>query len=213
MAQKLTAYMKQIEGIYKEAAPEYIKIAKKDAQAKQDIEKVRASREYTHEGKQNRIAALEAYRKELRAEMDKLASAADAQALKVRSTVEQNFYDKFYATPAALDMQALELLKSGILNDTELLNLAGSFKGNATMQRICGSYMEKSNNENVQRMGRAMAYAPQDTHMRCVDSLITAGRACVGIGTQTGADGAETFLNRFDSMTGDAYAAAPDVEG
>jgi len=210
---KLTDYMKKIEGIYKNAAPEFIKIVKKDEQAQRDIEKVRASRDYTHEGKQNRIAALEAYRKELRAEMEKLAGAADEQALKVRADVESRFYSKFYATPAALDMQAIELLKSGILNDTELLNLAGSFKGNATMQRICGTYMEQSSNRDVQTMGRAMRYAPQDTHMRCVDSVITAGRACVGIGTQTGAHGAETFLNRLDSMTQDAYATAPDVEG
>lgn len=213
MAQKLTDYMRKIEGIYKAAAPEFIKIVKKDEQAKRDIENVRASREYTHEGKQNRIAALEAYRKELRGEMDKLAGAADAQALEVRKTVESRFYDKFYATPAALDMQAMELLKSGILNDKELVNLAGSFKGNATMQRICGTYMEKSQNPDTARMGRAMRYAPQDTHMQCIDSVITAGRACVGIGTQSGPTGAESFLNRFDSMTQDAYAAAPDVEG
>lgn len=210
---KLTDYMKKIEGIYKEAAPEFIKIVKKDEQAKRDIESVQASREYTPEGKQRRIQALKDYRAELKAEMDKLAGAADAQALEVRRTVESRFYDKFYATPAALDMQAIELLKSGILNDKELVTLAGSFKGNATMQRICGTYMEKSSNEETARMGRAMRYAPQDTHMRCVDSVITAGRACVGIGTQTGASGAETFLNRYDSMIGDAYAAAPDVEG
>ena len=210
---KLKDYMKKIEGIYKDAAPEYIKVMQKYRQAKEDIVKTRSSTELTHEGKTKRIQALEAYRNELKAEMDKIANEADAQALKVRKTVDDNFYSTFYATPAALDMQAMELLKSGILNDKELVNLAASFKGNATMQRICGSYMEKSTNEDTARMGRAMKYAPQDTHMRCVDSIISAGRACVGIGTQSGPEGAETFLNKFDSITAETYANTPDVEG
>lgn len=210
---KLTDYMKQIENCYKDAAPEFIKVVQKYKQAEEDIVKTKGSRDYTPEGKQKRIKALEDYKAELKAEMNKMATEADNKALKIRQTVESNFYSKFYATPAALDMQAIELLKSGILNDKELMNLAGSFKGNATMQRICGTYMEQSSNREVQTMGRAMRYAPQDTHMRCVDSVISAGRACVGIGTQMGAQGAETFLNQFDRITADAYANAPDVEG
>lgn len=210
---KLKDYMKKVEQIYKDAAPEFIKLAQKDRQAQEDIQKARSSTELTPEGKTKRIQSIEAYRKELKAEMDKLAAAADSEALKVRQDVESRFYSHFYATPDALDMQTIELLKSGILNDKELMTLAGNFKGNATMQRICAKYMEKSSSEQVQKMGRAMQYMPQDTHMQCLDSVISAGRACVGIGTQTGAQGAETFLNQFDRITADAYAAAPDVDG
>lgn len=210
---KLKDYMKKVEQIYKDAAPEYIKLAKQYDQMQRDIADVPKSRELTHEGKQKRIQALEADKARLKAKMDKMAAEVDAEALKVRQSVEKNFYSQFYALPSALDMQALELLKSGILNDTELLNLAGSFKGNATMQRICAKYMEQSSNPDVQRMGRAMQYTPQDTHMQCIDSVIVAGRACVGIGTQSGPSGAENFLNQFDRLTQDAYANAPDVEG
>lgn len=213
MAQKLTAYMKQIERIYKEAAPEFIKLVNKDKQAQQDIQNARNSRDLTPEGKQKRIAALDAYRKELKGEMDKLAAAANEQALSVRKTVEQNFYGKYHATADAMDMQAMELLKSGILTDSELRTLAGRFNGNATMQRICGKYMEQSQNAETARLGRALQFSLDDPHLQAVDGIIAAGRACVGEGTQSGPSAAETFLNRFDEVAASAYATAPDVEG
>lgn len=210
---KLTEYMKKVERIYKDAAPEYIKLAKQYDQIRQDIADVPRSRELTHEGKQKRIQALEEDKARLKAKMDKMAAEADEQAMKVRQEVEDRFYSHFYATPSSLDMQAIELLKSGILNDKELMHMANSFKGNATMLRICGQYMQNSSDKNIQQMGRAMQYAPQNTHMECLDAVIVAGRACVGIGTQSGPSGAESFLNRFDRMTEEAYANAPDVEG
>ena len=210
---KLKDYMKKIEGIYLETAPEIIKLAKKDAQAQQDIHDAQNSRELTHEGKQKRIASLEAYRKEIRAEMDKLAAAADEQALAIRKTVETNFYSKFHATPDSMDMQAIELMKSGILTDSELRTLAGKFAGNNTMQRICGKYMEKSQDKDTQTMGRALQFSQNDPHLRAVDDIIGAGRACLGKGTQSGLAAAETFTNRFHEITANTYATAPDVEG
>lgn len=210
---KLTDYMKKVEKIYKDAAPEYIKMAKHYAALEQSRAALPMDRDLTAEGKQKRMKAIETEMANLKAKMDQYAADTDSQALKVRQDVESRFYSQFYATPDALDMQTIELLKSGILNDTELKTIAANFKGNATMQRICAKYMEQSSNPDVQRMGRAMQYMPQDTHMQCLDSVIVAGRACVGIGTQSGPSGAEAFLNRFDHMTADAYAKAPDVEG
>lgn len=45
-----------------------------------------------------------------------------------------------------IDMPTLELLKSGILKDNELFDLADSFSDNVTMLRIIGKYAEERAN-------------------------------------------------------------------
>lgn len=209
---KLKDYMKKIEEIYKGTAPEFIKLVNKDKQAQQDIHNAMNSSELTPEGKQKRIAALEKYRKELKAEMDSLATAANEKAMDVRQTVEQLFYGKFHATADAMDMQAMELLKSGILTDSELRTLADRFNGNPTMQRICGKYMEQSKNPDTARLGHTLQLNFNDPHLKAVDGIIATGRACIGQGTQSGPAAAEVFLNRFDEVAAQAYAEAPDIE-
>lgn len=42
-----------------------------------------------------------------------------------------------------VDLATVELLKSGILSDKELIRLADDFKGNVSMQRIIGKYAEE----------------------------------------------------------------------
>lgn len=50
------------------------------------------------------------------------------------------------ATASMIDMPTLELLKSGILKDNELFDLADSFSDNVTMLRIIGKYAEERAN-------------------------------------------------------------------
>ena len=48
--------------------------------------------------------------------------------------------------------------------------------------------------------------AYQDTHLQCMDSIISVGQRVVGDPKM-----AETFLNRFDECTAATYEAAPDI--
>ena len=208
----LKDYMRKTERIYKELAPEYIKSVKEEQKAREQIYQTRSSRDLTPEGKQKRIAALQELCNEHKANMAALAKTAKERALEVRKEVEKRFYNRYHATPAALDMQTLELLKSGILSDSELLHLAETFDGNSTMQRICGKYMEQSSNRNTQTLGRALQMNASDPHLRCIDSIIEVGTHCMGGAPLSGANGAEHMFARFDEMTAQTYAAAPDVE-
>lgn len=208
---KLVGYMKKAENIYKDFAPRYLEVAKQEEANRQAIMNVRSSRELTYDGKQKQIAALQEQGKVLKAEMAAIAATANEKAQDVRREVEQRFYGFYHATPQAIDMQGLELLKSGILSDRELMQVADSYQGNATMQRICGKYMQQSDSRELRQMGSVLQANASNPHLRCIDSIIEVGKYCLGGGRTQGAS-CEVFLNRFDEMTAQTYAAAPDID-
>lgn len=209
---KLIEYMRRIEKIYKDAAPKYLEAAQKEKENREAIEGIRASSNLTYEGKQKQIAALTEQGNAIRAEMAAYSAQAREQALEVRQEVERRFYGHFHATPQDIDMPALELLKSGILTDTELKNLANSYSNNATMRRLIGRTMEQRDSRELQQMGRLLRANATEPHLQCVDSIMQVGEYCLGGGRTKGAS-CEVFLQRFDEMTAPTYAAAPDIEG
>ena len=209
---KLTDYMRKTEKIYKELAPRYLEAAKQDEENRQAILNVRNSRDLTYEGKQKKIAALQEKGKAFKAEMAAIAATANEQAQEVRQEVAERFYGFYHATPQAIDMQGLELLKSGILSESELMQVAEGYKGNATMQRICGKYMQQSDSRTLREMGSVLQANASNPHLKCIDSIIEVGTHCMGGAPLSGANGAEHMFARFDEMTAQTYAAAPDIE-
>lgn len=208
---KLVDFMKKVEAIYRESGEQYVAAAKKEAAAREEIKKTRSSRELTQEGKEKRIAKLQEEIREHKAEMAAIAATAKEKALGVRKSCEEYFFGRFHATPDALDMPALELLKSGIMTDSEIVALAQKFKGNCTMERLCGSYLEKSMNQEISGYGRALQLNSTDPHLRAIDAVMDAGNYILGGAPLSGAAGAETFLKRFDEILSPTYAAAPDL--
>lgn len=63
----------------------------------------------------------------------------------IRGELAQAVENEFSADPAKLDMATLELLKSGIMSDNEIVRLARSAmnENNATMARIIGKYAKE----------------------------------------------------------------------
>ena len=143
--------------------------------------------------------------------MELLARTAKAKALEVRSEVETRFYDRYHANPEEMDMRGIELLRSGILSDKEVKHLAEKYDGNCTMQRICGKYLEQSDDQGTRALGRMMRANASDPHLRCIDSIIEVGSYCMGGAHLSGTNGAERIFSRFDEMTAQTYAAAPDI--
>lgn len=207
----LKDYMKQVEQIYKKYAPDFIKEANAEKALREEIYNIRGSRELTPEGKQARIEPLQRQCEKHRAKMELLAKTAQAKALEVRSVVESRFYDRYHANPDAMDMRGVELLRSGILSDKEIKQLAEQYSDNCTMQRICGKYMEQSADQETRTLGRVLQANASDPHLRCIDSIIEVGSYCMGGAHLSGANGAERMLSRFDEMTAQTYAAAPDI--
>jgi len=209
---KLIDYMKEAENIYRDAAPSYIKNANKAKEIREAIYAVRNDRTLTPGGKQKKIEELQEQERTLRAEMAAIAATAKEKALEVRQSVSERFKGFYEVSPDAIDTNALELLKSGILRDSELVKLADSYAGNITMQRIIGKYLEERPDRNLQQMGRLLQANLQDPHLKCIDSVISAGDYCLGGAPLSGSAGAEGMYNHFDQMLAPTYEAAPDID-
>lgn len=202
----------QIAEIYKSAAPRFIEEYKAEREAQEAIYQIRNSADLTPQGKQKKITALEQECAEHKKNMEKIAAEAREKALGVRQEVAERFNSRFHVSPADLDLNALELLKSGILTDTELANMAQEYANNCTMSRMIGKYMEERPNSDLQKMGRVLQHSNSDIHLACVDSIIGTGNYMLGGATLSGSSAAETFYNRFDEITAQTFSAAPDIE-
>jgi len=74
----------------------------------------------------------------------------------IRGELAQAVENEFSADPAKLDMATLELLKSGIMSDNEIVRLARSAmnENNATMARIIGKYAKEKADATKSSAGR-----------------------------------------------------------
>lgn len=209
---KLVDYMKKVEKIYRDAAPSYIENVNKAKAIREAIYAVWNDCTLTTDGKQKKIAKLQEQERTIKAEMAAIAATAKEKALEVRQSVSVRFKGFYEVSPDAIDTNALELLKSGILRDYELVKLADSYTGNITMQRIIGKYLQERPDRNLQQMGRVLQADSQNLHLKCIDSVINAGDYCLGGAPLSGSDGAERLYNHFDQMLVQTYAAAPDID-
>lgn len=108
--------------------------AAKSARAQADLTEAREALHKAQMQMNDRIRDIATIRQEL-------AAALDAE---------------YSADPAALDSSTLELLKSGILRDSEYVRLMNSAAeaGNTTMQRIIGKYAADAAEEVAKKYGQ-----------------------------------------------------------
>lgn len=208
----LKMYMQKVAEIYKTAAPEFIEEYKAEKEAREAIAKVKGSADFTEQGKQRKIEQLEQECAEHRKVMETIAAEAQKKALGVRREVEEHFYSRFHVSPADLDVNALELLKSGIVTDTELKNMAQEYANNVTMLRLLGKYMMERQSSELKSMGHVLQHSNSDIHLQCVDSVINVGNYMLGGAPLSGGSAAETFYKRFDGLIAGTFEVAPDID-
>ncbi|WP_303820139.1 hypothetical protein [Ruminococcus flavefaciens] len=138
-------------------------------------------KDYTTEGYNNRLAAI---LDEKRVHAGKIAAQIDrfnAHVAKLRESCKAEFKDTYSITPRSLDMAAVELIKSGILTDAELLDLAQTeYVNNATMLRYIGNTLQKSEDKAMQQKGAAlMARSQNNLHLELFDELVRICNSCL----------------------------------
>lgn len=84
--------------------------------------------------------------RELRQLLENVEDRAMAEFEEIKTECVKIFEPYNRATASMIDMPTLELLKSGILKDNELIDLAGNFSDNVTMLRLIGKYAEERAN-------------------------------------------------------------------
>lgn len=133
----------KIRNVYNKYRTEYVEISNAILEdKKQWLEERRRGWTTAEKGKiatlkhdeeeRNRRIAFESIEDRAKAEFDEIK----AECMKIFEPYNR-------ATASMIDMPTLELLKSGILKDNELIDLANDFSDNVTMLRLIGKYAEE----------------------------------------------------------------------
>lgn len=97
----------------------------------------------TFSDKQEASLKHDAKARELRQVFESIEDRAKAEFDEIKAECVKIFEPYNRATASMIDMPTLELLKSGVLKDNELIELADNFSDNVTMLRLIGKYAEE----------------------------------------------------------------------
>lgn len=175
MAQyKLTTYIERLESLYKKAREDYNKAIKSLNELEDSHRKKISSGELNAVGVQREG---ELYNTKKREYLDAIAAARDTfttGAAEIRQAVDTLFRDLYRVDPASIDLKAVEILKSGMLTQTELLEMATNYKeqGNLAMYRYCGTFADEKYSPETRSLAGAAKMALQRTDLQQIDSFI-----------------------------------------
>lgn len=136
----------KIRNAYPKYREEYIKLGNAILEdKKQWSEECRRGWTTAEKGKIATLKHDEEARK-LRLAFESIEDRAKAEFDEIKAECMKIFEPYNRATASMIDMPTLELLKSGILKDNELIDLANDFSDNVTMLRLIGKYAEEKMN-------------------------------------------------------------------
>lgn len=115
--------------------------------------------------------------KKLRLAFESVEDKALAEFEAIKQECVELFEPYNRATASMIDMPTLELLKSGILKDDELIDLADGFSDNITMLRLIGKYAEEraNNSDTIDRKMGSFAIRCKEAsfpYIRPINDLI-----------------------------------------
>lgn len=210
MGYSVRDYLRKVKQIYQEKSAEvekqYDELKKLNAERSQ----VLSSRDYTPEGRQKRIAAIDAKRDALKASLAALRLAANNEAGKVREDAEKTFYAYYNASPDDVDLKMTELIRSGVLTDAELIHYGE--RANSTMRRLIGKELAGRPSADAQRIGRGYQLASGNPHLKAIDAIIETGDYAVGGAKMGGFDTVSSIRKRFDELVDPVINGTPDVK-
>lgn len=180
---KYHSYAARLDESFKAARDEYAAAWSKlqDAQRKYDEAQQWHSGESPAERELNtakaKIALVEAQRV-----FEKTGPAAwdtfNQTRAELRKSLEAEVKENSVADPSAIDTNALELLKSGIMTPDDYYKMAERFDGNATMTRMISRYAKDAAEDADDHKSRA---ALHEIAVTCADGLGSVMRAWDGL--------------------------------
>ena len=144
---KFNSYAKDVDRIAKAAFKEYqdaeTALKKAEERAKEyPIKNGVVTAEYETKATRAKADLLDAKEKYRIAKQHMSDHISELKALKKKLADDVEKY--YFADPAALDKDTMELLKSGILSASEYNNLLERHAGNHTMQRMIAKYADEA---------------------------------------------------------------------
>lgn len=183
---KYNKYAQDLDKAFKKAREAY----------KEEVKLLNIAERFAGKGNTNaeRIASQERYnttKSEVRRSTNKIWQDFSREAQAIREALREEIERDNMADPRAVDANALELMKTGVLTPTEYKKIAGTFKDNPTMQKLLAFYANKQAQEcaddktkvEYSIIASEIRQAPNAVLQR-FDAMITSADYCSGHGTQ-----------------------------
>lgn len=170
----LTFFTNKLDGIFTEYRHEYGDLYSKIDAINEKLSTLQAKRsQYSPSGFKQRAEALEAEKAAIAEQIRQIPQCYSKSAAAIRLECERAFHGKYGMSPERLDANAVTLINSGVMSDSDLMRMLDDYQGNSTMRRIIGAKMSESQNEMISAQGKATVEATTHTpHLDIIDSLI-----------------------------------------
>lgn len=139
--------------------------------------------------KQIATLQLQEAEKKMRQETGRIWSVFDAKAAELRRALEKEVQTSNLADPSAIDGNAVELMKTGVLTVDDYFGLADRYGENPTMLKLIGHYAKEAADSAGDRKDKvALTVLAQDCAkgtgktLKAWDSMMTAANYCSGRG-------------------------------
>lgn len=185
MSTKYNHFAKDLDIAFKAARDEY-------AAAYNTVEQTRkAMQDAESDALKRQIATLQLQEAEnsLRKEAARIWTEFDAKAADLRRALEKEVQASNLADPSAIDSNAVELMKTGVLTVDDYFGFADRFSENPTMLKMVGYYAKEAADSTDDRKDRvALTVLAQDCAkgtgktLKAWDSMMTAANYCSGRG-------------------------------
>ena len=161
---KFNSYAKDVDRIAKAAFKEYqdaeSALKKAEERAKEyPIKNGMVTAEYEAKATRAKADLLDAKEKYRIAKQHMSDHISELKAMKKKLADDVEKY--YYADPAYLDRDTMELLKSGILSAAEYNNLLEQNAGNHTMQRVIAKYADEAAEKIAKEYGEGSSQAAE----------------------------------------------------
>lgn len=137
--------------------------------------------------KQIATLQLQEAEKKMRQETGRIWSVFDAKAAELRRALEKEVQTSNLADPSAIDGNAVELMKTGVLTVDDYFGLADRYGENPTMLKLIGHYAKEAADSAGDRKDKvALTVLAQDCAkgagptLKAWDSMMTAANYCSG---------------------------------
>ena len=185
MSTKYNHFAKELDAAFRTARSEYAAVYDELTKAKENA----SAAGLDAVKKQIATLQLQEAEKKMRQETGRIWSVFDAKAAELRSALEKEVQTSNLADPSAIDSNAVELMKTGVLTVDDYFGLADRYGENPTMLKLIGHYAKEAADSADDRKDKvALTVLAQDCAkgtgktLKAWDSMMTAANYCSGRG-------------------------------
>lgn len=178
-------FAKELDAAFRAARSEYAAVYEELAKAKENA----SAAGLDAVKKQIATLQLQEAEKKMRQETGRIWTEFDAKAADLRRALEKEVQTSNLADPSAIDSNAVELMKTGVLTVDDYFSFADRYSENLTMLKLIGHYAKEAADSADDRKDKAaLTVLAQDCAkgtgktLKAWDSMMTAANYCSGRG-------------------------------